>query len=67
MFALVNSQGELYFKADDSNRSLFVDAGSGQHGKMPYFQVPADLWLDSDSLLEWAAVSIKLAHAGKKK
>jgi DNA transformation protein len=67
MFALVNSQGDLFLKVDDTNRSRFDDAGAKQHGKMPYFQVPSEVMEDSDVLLDWAGVSIKVAHAAKKK
>jgi DNA transformation protein len=67
MFALVNSQGELFLKVDDSNRARFDDAGAKQHGKMPYFQVPSDVMEDSDALRDWAGVSLVIAHAAKKK
>lgn len=67
MFALVNSQGDLFLKVDDSNRSRFDDVGSEQHGRMPYFQVPSEVMEDSDVFLEWAKVSLQIARAAKKK
>jgi DNA transformation protein len=67
MFALVNSQGDVFLKADDSNRSRFDDAGAKQHGKMPYFQVPSAVLEDVNSLHDWARTSIEIAHASKKK
>ena len=67
MFALVNSQGDFFLKVDESNRSLFDDAGAKQHGKMPYFQVPSEIMGDSDALLNWAGISLKIAHEAKKK
>lgn len=67
MFALVDSQGNAFFKVDDSNRSRFDDAGAKQHGKMPYFQVPLEVLEDVDSLQDWARTSIKIAHATSKK
>lgn len=67
MFALVNSQGDLFLKADDSNRQRFEEVGAKQHGKMPYFQPPSEVLEDEDSLREWAKVSIDVAHANKKK
>ena len=67
MFALVNSQGDLFLKVDDTNRSRFDDAGAKQHGKMPYFQVPGEIMEDSDALKDWAVVSLQIAHATKKK
>lgn len=66
MFALV-SDNTLYFKADDSNRSGYEDAGSAQFKPMPYWEVPVDV-LDSEAEVEeWARLSIKLAHAAPKK
>lgn len=67
MFALVNSAGVVHLKADDSNRSRFEEAGSERHGRMPYYQIPADVLSDEGLLREWATVSIGIAHAGKKK
>ena len=67
MFALVNSQGELFLKADASNRPQFEQNGAKQHGKMPYFQPPPEVLANSDSLRDWAQVSIAVAHANKKK
>lgn len=67
MFALVNSQGEIYLKADDSNRARFDQVGAKQHGKMPYFQIPPEVLEDVAALRDWAKVSIEIAHAGKKK
>jgi DNA transformation protein len=66
MFALVNSKGDLFLKVDDTNRSRFDDAGAKQHGKMPYFRVPPEVMEDSDALLDWAGISIKVAHVAKK-
>ena len=66
MFALVSAD-RLYFKADDSNRSRYEDAGSAQFNPMPYWEVPADV-MDSDTDLEaWARISIELARAVPKK
>ncbi len=67
MFALVNSQGDLFLKVDDRYRSRFEDAGAKQHGKMPYFQVPPEVMEESDALRDWAGVSLEIAHAAKKK
>ena len=66
MFALVNSQGQVHLKVDDSNQSRFETAGSEKHGRMPYYQVPAEVLGDDDLLIEWARISIDIAHAAKK-
>lgn len=67
MFALVNSEAELFLKVSDTNRAQFEAAGSEQHGKMPYFAVPGDVLEDPDMLRDWAKISIKIAHSTKKK
>ena len=67
MFALVNSQGELYLKADDSNRPRFEEVEAKKHGRMPYFQPPPEVLADEQMLREWAQVSLEVAHAAKKK
>ena len=66
MFALISGDA-LYFKADDSNRSRYEDAGAAQFKPMPYWEVPADV-LDSEAdVEEWARMSIAAAHAAPKK
>ena len=67
MFALVDSQGSVFLKVDDSNRSRFDQAEAKQHGKMPYFEASPEIVADAQSLRDWAKVSIEIAHAGKKK
>ncbi len=66
MFALVNSDGALHLKANDSNIGRFEEAGSGRHGKMPYYEVPVKVLNDQTLLCEWAKVSIEIAHSDKK-
>jgi TfoX/Sxy family transcriptional regulator of competence genes len=67
MFAIVNSDGDLFLKVDDSNRAPFESAGSSQHGKMPHFLVPDKVLADSGTLLDWAKASFEVARAAKKK
>lgn len=68
MFALISGTG-LFFKVDDSNRSAYEQAGSKQYKPMPYYQVPAEVLENTEKLLEWARLSIAVAHSstGKKK
>ncbi len=68
MFALISGNG-LFFKVDDSNKSLYMQCGSKQYKLMPYYQIPADVFQDTAKLLEWAEKSVLIAHAsaGKKK
>ena len=67
MFALITSDGVVHLKAGDANRERFEAAGAEKHGRMPYFQVPAVVWDDSEALREWAQEAIDVAHASKKK
>jgi DNA transformation protein len=67
MFALVNSEGELYMKANKSNMTRFEKAGSKKHGKMLYYSVPGKVVNDRTLLCEWAKDSIEIAHSSKKK
>ncbi|MFC1824238.1 TfoX/Sxy family protein [Thermodesulfobacteriota bacterium] len=67
MFALVNSEGELFLKVNDQNINRFEEAGSKKHGKMPYYEVPEQVLKDHALFVEWAQVSIEIAHSSKKK
>ena len=61
MFALI-SKSTLYFKVDDSNLAAYEQAGSQRFKPMPY-EVPADVFEDTDKLTDWARTSIAVAHA----
>jgi DNA transformation protein len=61
MFALIDSDAQLHFKVDDSNRARFEAAGAEKHGRMPYYAVPADVLEDGEALLDWARVSAAIA------
>ena len=67
MFALIDSEGTLFFKISDQNRTRFDEAGSKQHGRMPYAEVPVSVLEDDDALLDWAQESVNIAHQSKKK
>ena len=67
MFALVDSQGGVFLKVDDSNRERFEDAGADKHGRMPYYQVSQQVLDDAEQLRDWARPSIAIAHYAKKK
>ena len=66
MFALISGSA-LFFKADDSNRSRYEDAGSARYGSMPYYRVPAKVLEDRDELVDWARTSIAIARSTPKK
>lgn len=62
MFSLIDKNGGIYFKVDDTNRKIYEDAGAVKHGRMPYYKVPAEV-LDEDNVLkEWAQISIQIAQ-----
>ena len=68
MFALIIDE-TLYFKADDSNRAAFEQAGcapfvylvKGKPVALSYWQVPPDLFDDSDQLGQWAQKAYQVA------
>lgn len=60
MFALITSDAELYFKADETNLHLYKDAGSDQHFKMPYYRVPDSVLKSDEQLHEWATKSLNI-------
>lgn len=61
MFALIDSSGHPFFKADDSNRARYEAAGSEKHGRMPYYAVPDSVLDDEAELHRWAQDSINLS------
>jgi len=67
MFALVDSSGVIFFKADDTNIQLFQDSGSQKHSRMPYYQVPDEVLADEKAMQEWAQSSITVSKKTKRK
>jgi TfoX/Sxy family transcriptional regulator of competence genes len=65
MFALVDSEGSTYFKADETNLQLFDEAGSSKHSRMPYYRVPDRVLADEGVLQEWAQSSITISKKPK--
>jgi DNA transformation protein len=74
-FALIDGD-TLYFKADEASRKRYEEAGSRpfcpdpsrpEHA-MGYWQVPAEILEDSDSLALWAreALAVALSKRGKR-
>ena len=61
MFAIVDSEGRLYLRADGSTAMAFEAAGSTQHARMPYWEVPEPIREDSEQLREWAATAAEVA------
>ena len=61
MFAIVDSEGRLYLRADAQTAMAFEAAGSTQHARMPYWEVPEPIRRDDEQLREWAATAVEVA------
>jgi len=61
MFAIIDSEGRLYLRADPSTALAFEAAGSTQHARMPYWEVPDVVRDDPQELLEWAATAAEVS------
>lgn len=66
MFAIVDSEGRLYLRADGSTALAFEAAGSTQHMRMPYWEVPAPVREDPERLREWAATAAEVALSSRR-
>ena len=66
MFAIVDSEGRLYLRADAITAQAFEAAGSTQHARMPYWEVPAPIREDPEQLLEWAMTAAEVAVRGRR-
>ena len=67
MFAIVSSDGGIYFKAGPKNRADFEKTGAEQHGKMPYFKISDSIAAEDQLLCQWAKPAIEAAHAVRSK
>lgn len=62
MFGMFTSDGEIYFKVDDSLLESRLALGAEKHKKMPYATVPDEVQENNDLLRSWAAESMALAQ-----
>ena len=67
MFGLIDSKGIAFFKVTDKSRPDFEVKGAHQHSRMPYFSIPATVFEDHDTLLDWANQAILSSKDAKKK
>jgi len=67
MFALVDSSGGAFLRADETTAARFEEAGSEAHGRMPYWRIPQAVLDDPASLLGWATTARDVARAAKRK
>ncbi len=61
MFALVTSKGQVYLKYDETIKTKFTACGASQHGKMPYFSLPDEVFKDHDKMISWVQESIAIS------
>lgn len=66
MFAIVDSEGRIYLRADATTALAFEAAGSTQHARMPYWEVPEPVREDPDQLREWASTAAEVAVRGRR-
>jgi len=75
MFGLI-ADDVAYLKVDDSNQEEFIKAGSSTFNPYPektktyemsYFEIPADVLEDAESLGKWAGRALTVARKKKKK
>lgn len=72
MFALITSEGVLYFRIDDTNQVDYTARGMTRFGAtdknkgMPYCQVPHDILDDDEELTQWARIVHQVAVVHKK-
>ena len=63
MFALVTSEGKIFFKVAEANQQCYQEAGAEKYGKMPYYSLPDSVRKDREMLHDWACLSIQVAHS----
>jgi DNA transformation protein len=67
MFALIDSSGAVFLKVDDTNRSKYEEIQARPHGRMPYYQIPAEVLKDDHNFQDWVKLSLEIAHKLHKK
>ena len=67
MFALITSDDIFHFKVDDSNRADYENAAMSQFGRMPYYQVPAEVLESQEELRLWMEKAMEVARQAAKK
>ncbi len=66
MFAIVDSTGQCFLRADEATSEKYEAEGGERHGKMPYWTIPASVRDDDELLLTWARDSLELARVAKR-
>lgn len=58
MFGIVDSKGNYFLKADEALKPEFLEMGSEQHSRMPYYSIPNAILTSHDELISLAHKSI---------
>lgn len=61
MFAIVDSKGNLFLKADGQLKEELLTGGGEQHSRMPYYSIPEARLEDFDKFLQWVHSSIEIS------
>ena len=67
MFAIVDPDGDLFYRTDARTEPFYVNGGSAQHPRMPYWSVPSNVLADPDALRAWGKEALALARQAKTK
>ena len=62
MFLIVDSQGTVFLKANESTSDEFERGGGEKHGRMPYWSVPVVVLADPETFAAWARRARDLAN-----
>ncbi|MFY0688166.1 MAG: TfoX/Sxy family protein [Cyclobacteriaceae bacterium] len=60
MFGMVDSSGSAFLKADGSTIEEFEKIGAKKHGKMPYFEIPDEVFENRELLTDWSIRAMKI-------
>lgn len=61
MFGLIDSKGNCFIKADDTTRHDYLEKGSEQHSRMPYYSLPEDVVEDAELLVTWIEKAMEIS------
>lgn len=64
MFAIVDSGGGIFLKADERSIAEHESAGGTKHGRMPYWSLPDAVGVADDEGHRWARRAIEIATGG---
>ena len=62
MFGMITAKGGAYLKADDSNKEDYLALNSSKHSRMPYYEIPDEIFNNDKLLISWVQKSMDLVH-----